>query len=88
MSNDNDGITVLDTPEQIAGYMLLSIRRTLKLEIDTGMRFSTRVNVANQARAVTGCASRNKRTVYAALDKKIVAELHMPSVPLRPAKKP
>lgn len=40
------------TGKHIDMYMLLSIYRALKLEVDTGMKFSNRVNVANQARGV------------------------------------
>jgi hypothetical protein len=43
---------VLDAPEQINAYMLLSIRSTLGLEVKTGMKFSNRVNVFAQAKSV------------------------------------
>lgn len=43
---------ILDTPEQIEAYRLLSIRSTLGLEVKTGMKFSNRVNVFKQAKDV------------------------------------
>jgi len=42
----------LDTPDQINAYMLLSIRSTLGLEVKTGMKYSNRVNVFQQAKTV------------------------------------
>ena len=38
--------------EDVQKYMLLSIQKTLKLEVKTGMKFSNRVNVAQQARDI------------------------------------
>lgn len=40
------------TGEHIQVYTLLSMRSALSLEVKTGMKFSNRVNVANQVRAV------------------------------------
>ncbi|MFZ9327771.1 MAG: hypothetical protein ACO24H_10020 [Polynucleobacter sp.] len=46
----NDGFVVAG--EHIQVYVLLSIQKTLKLEVKTGMKFSNRVNVAQQARDI------------------------------------
>lgn len=43
---------VLDTPEQIDAYYILSVRSTLGLEVKTGMKFSNRVNVFKQAKDI------------------------------------
>ena len=43
---------VIDTPEGINAYFLLSVRSTLGLEVKTGMKFSNRVNVFKQAKEV------------------------------------
>jgi hypothetical protein len=43
---------ILDTPEQIDAYYIISVRSTLGLEIKTGMRFSNRVNVFKQAKDI------------------------------------
>ncbi len=46
----NGGLVVAG--EHIQVYVMLSIQKTLKLEVQTGMKFSNRVNVAKQARDV------------------------------------
>ncbi len=46
----SDGFAVFGEHMQV--YMLLSIQKTLKLEVKTGMKFSNRVNVAQQARDI------------------------------------
>ena len=40
------------TGKDVQVYMLLSVQKTLKLEVKTGMKFSNRVNVAQQARDI------------------------------------
>lgn len=49
-SIDGGGFAV--TGKDIQVYVLLSIQKTLKLELKTGMKFSNKVNVAQQARDV------------------------------------
>lgn len=55
--------------EDVQKYMLLSIQKTLKLEVQTGMKFSNRVNVAQQARDILTHngrkAPRNKAVLFA-----------------------
>jgi hypothetical protein len=46
----NGGFVV--TGNDINTYMLLSIYRSLRLEVQTGMKFSNRVNVSQQAKQV------------------------------------
>lgn len=65
----NGGVVI--TGNSIESYRLISIQKALKLEILSGMKFSNRVNVAQQARAVLESAGvkapRNKDkllTVY------------------------
>jgi hypothetical protein len=62
---------LLDTPEQIAAFRLLAIRRALKLEVTTGLR--SRLNAAvRAARAVLEekgkNAPRTKKALLAALE--------------------
>ena len=40
------------TGKDVQVYVLLSVQKTLKLEVKTGMKFSNRVNVAQQARDI------------------------------------
>ena len=63
-----------------------SLRRSLKLEIEHGMKKRGRpaVTIANE---LTGCTSRNKRTAYAALNTYITDALGAEfDVPLKPVK--
>ena len=61
-----DGFAV--TGKDIQVYVLLSIQKTLGLEVKTGMKFSNRVNVAKQARDVLEYngikAPRNKAKLF------------------------
>ena len=61
-----DGFAVTDKDIQV--YMLLSVQKTLKLEVKTGMKFSSRVNVAKQARDILEYngikAPRNKAKLF------------------------
>ena len=61
-----DGFAV--TGKDIQVYMLLSVQKTLKLEVKTGMKFSSRVNVAKQARDILEYngikAPRNKAKLF------------------------
>ena len=61
-----DGFAV--TGKDIQVYVLLSIQKTLKLELKTGLKFSNKVNVAQQARDVLEYngikAPRNKQKLF------------------------
>ena len=63
-----EGGGVAVTGKDIQVYVLLSIQKTLKLELKTGMKFSNRVNVAQQARDVLEYngikAPRNKQKLF------------------------
>lgn len=67
---------VLDTPEQIEAYRLISIRSALAIEV-RGMKFSNRVNVFQQAKAVLTAAGikpkGNKPGVWVQLDDYMVS---------------
>lgn len=71
------------TGDDILAYRTLAARRALKLEIETGMQFSRGVNMIKVANGITGGTSRTRIAAYAALDRYIVANLGMPSVPLK-----
>ena len=61
-----DGFAV--TGKDVQVYVLLSIQKTLKLELKTGLKFSNKVNVAQQARDVLEYngikAPRNKAKLF------------------------
>jgi hypothetical protein len=62
----NGGFAVTGADVQV--YVLLSIQKSLGLEVNTGMKFSNRVNVAQQARDIlqhNGIkAARNKAKLH------------------------
>jgi hypothetical protein len=62
--------------ENIEMARVLAIRAALRLEIQTGMKRSSRGTSTTQlANAITGNGSRNKRTAYVALNDYIVSIL-------------
>jgi hypothetical protein len=66
----------VDGRARIEAVRWLTVRRALKIEIETGMRRSNRgrptIVLANE---ISGCTSRNKRVAYKALDDKIAEVL-------------
>lgn len=74
---------VLTGPAQTNAFRLLSIRRGLKLEAETGMKLSSKGSVMNVAKDACGSPKRTKRGVYADYDKWMVS-LGFDSVPLKP----
>lgn len=64
----DDGTIVVDTPEAIAAFRMLAVRRGLGFEIKTGMKMSRGANMAELAREYTKTATRNKAKLYAELD--------------------
>lgn len=72
---------VIDTPEGIAAFQLLRVRRALKLEVETGMSMS-RGSVMKLAAQYCGSTKRTKKAVYADYDAWMV-EHGFDSVPLR-----
>lgn len=73
---------IVITGEQIAGYRLLTIRRGLKLYLQTGIKpshnFSLRV-----VNSVLETPARTYAAAYPRIDALVVSELGMPSVPLK-----
>ena len=68
----SDNAIIIDTPEGIAMYRLLSFRSMLSIEIKTGMRHSKgSVLAAAQRQGLT--TKRTKRGAYADIDALIVA---------------
>lgn len=68
MSTHTEAI-VLDTPQQINGAIILSIRSALRLEVNGRMRFSHRVSPLKQAQALGLTKSRTKAGALEDLNK-------------------
>jgi hypothetical protein len=64
----------LTGPAQTNAFRLLSVRRGLKLEIETGMKLSSKGSVMNVAREICGSSKRTKRAVFADYDAWMVAQ--------------
>jgi hypothetical protein len=70
--SDNQGPIIIDTPEGIHMWRMLSFRSALSLEIKTGMKFSRgSVLAAAQAQGLT--TKRTKKGAYADIDAIIVS---------------
>lgn len=74
----------LTTPAELNAFQLLRIRRALKLEIETGMKFSGG-SIMNVAKEYCGSSRQTKRNVYADYDAWMV-EQGFDSVELKPKK--
>lgn len=73
---------ILDTPEQIAAFRMLAVRRGLRLEIKTGMKVRRGVNLVALANEYSGFTGRNKVKAYQALDAAMAKIPGMESAPL------
>lgn len=80
----SDGPIVV-TGDAVTAYDILSFRRALKLEIDTGMVMRRGFSVVKAAvkRGYVTAGTCDKRKAYAQLDALCVEVLGMPSVGLR-----
>jgi hypothetical protein len=73
MSNTTDAGFIIDTPEGMEMYRLLSLRSMLSIEIVTGLKHSRgSVLAAAQRQGLT--AKRTKRGAYADIDALVVAK--------------
>lgn len=52
---------IVDTPEGIRFFQLLSIRGRLQIEVDTGMNFSNRMSTLKAAKQLFGVKSNTKK---------------------------
>ncbi len=56
-----EGVVVLDTPDDIEMYRILAIRKALQLEVTTGMKFSRGNHALWRARELLGKPKLNKK---------------------------
>jgi len=73
------------TGEDVSRFRWVTVRRGLKLEIETGMKLSRNANPLRIVQNAGITTKRTKRAAYADLDRWMVAQ-GFDSVPLRPAK--
>jgi len=80
----SDAGTMVTGPD-IERFRWMTVRRGLKLEIETGMKLSRNANVLRVVQQAGITTKRTKRGAYADLDAWMV-EQGFDSVPLKPAK--